>query len=166
VRTAVKSLLVGMHNPAIHGLFVGMSWPKLFGELPSFRESLCILVHDLGYLQQTTLDGDDNRHPEFGAKMARLLGEEFWLLCITHSRDYAKQLHQPLSKLGYADKYSVLLYPDWLFKRLIYSGGEAAEYHRTTKTRKWGFPVDVKLIKKSYRIWFTEGDGRNFAAQA
>ncbi len=156
LRTAAKSLLIGMHNPLIHGLFVILSWVKLFRKLPSFFEALCILVHDIGYLQQTTLDGDDNNHPQLGAAMCSLFGEKYWLLCLTHSRDFAKLLGKPLSKLGYADKYSVLLYPDWLFKRLIYLGGEAAEYHRTTKTRKWGYPVDVKLIKASYRRWFRE----------
>lgn len=142
-----------MHNPLIHGLFVTLAWIKLYGKMPSLLEALCILVHDFGYLQQTTLDGEDNKHPELAARMCRLFGRKYYLLCLCHSREYSQKLHRPLSKLGYADKCSVILYPNWLFKWLITIGGEAEEYHRTTTTKKWGYPVDVKLIKKSYLEW-------------
>lgn len=154
LKPAFRSYLLGMHNPIIHTATVVMAWSRLFCILPSIKEFLCILVHDIGYLGQASIDGKDNHHPEFGARMCYLLGQQYYELCIAHSRDYAKSLDLPLSKLGYADKGSVLMYPNWLFKRLIYLGGEADEYHRTTKTRKWGYPVDVRLIKADYEQWF------------
>jgi hypothetical protein len=153
MRTAVRSYLVGMHNPIIHSATVLVAWIKIYKGLPSIKESICIFVHDIGYLKQTAIDGDDNNHPELGAKMCRLFGPEYFNLCIAHSRDYAKKLKLPLSKLGYADKGSVLIYPNWIFKRLIYLGGEAQEYHRTTKSKKWGYPVQVRLIKADYQRW-------------
>jgi hypothetical protein len=86
--------------------------------------------------------------------MCRIFGEYYFRLCIAHSRDYAKKFGLPLSQLGYADKYSVLIYPDWIFSVLIHLGGEAEEYHKTTKTGKWGVPIDVRRIKSDYRKWF------------
>lgn len=134
MKTAPRSYLAGMHNPVIHSATVVVGWIKIFRKLPSVREFVCILVHDIGYLQQASLDGPDNKHPELGAYMCRVFGEQYFELCIAHSRDYAKKFGLPLSALGYADKYSVLVYPDWVFNLLIHLGGEAEEYHRTTKT--------------------------------
>ena len=157
ITTAQRSYLAGMHNPIIHSATVIIGWIKIFKCLPSVKEILCIIVHDIGYLKQKSIDGKDNHHPELGAQMCgKLLGSSYYNLCIAHSRDYAKQKGLPLSKLGYADKYSVLAYPDGIFKYLIKFGGEAEEYHKTTKTKKWGFPVQVELIKAQYRKWVNE----------
>lgn len=156
MRTAQRSYLIGMHNPLVHSIAVLMAWIKIYRQLPILKEGLCIVFHNIGYLSQTSIDGMDNHHPEFGARMCGLMGRDFFNLCIAHSRDYAMRFNLPLSKLGCADKGSVLMYPDWLFKRLIMLGGEAQEYHKTTKTRKWGFPVDVRLIKADYRRWMEQ----------
>ena len=154
MRTALRSFLLGMHNPITHSLSVLIAWIRIYHSLPSPKEMICILFHDVGYILQSSIDGADDRHPELGAWFCgRWLGQKYYLMCIGHSRVYAKKLRIPLSKLGYADKASILVYPNWLFKRLIYSGGEAQEYHRTTTTRKWGVPVEVKLIKADYRRW-------------
>lgn len=128
-------------------------WIKTFKAMPSLGETVCIVFHDIGYATQDTIDGADNRHPELGARMCGVLGQKYYDMCIAHSRDYARKLGLPLSKLGYADKGSVLQYPDWFFKRLIVLGGEAQEYYQTTKTRKWGIPVQVCLIKADYQRW-------------
>jgi hypothetical protein len=157
MKTALRSYLVGMHNPIIHTATVLVSWIYIYRSFPSVKELVCILFHDLGYLKQTSIDGADDRHPEFGAYLCgSWFGKKYYVFCISHSRVYAKKLKLQLSKLGFADKYSILVYPDWFFKILITVGGEAEQYHRTTKTKKWGFPVDVKLIKKDYRKWVKE----------
>lgn len=158
---AQRSFLMGMHNPILHSATVTIGWIKLFRQMPSIKEFICILFHDIGYLNQKSIDGTDNRHPEFGARMCTLFGSKYYELCIAHSRDYAKKFNFPLSKLGYADKYSVLIYPNFLFKWLIKIGGEANEYHNTTKTRKWGFPVQVELIKADYEKWVRENASFN-----
>jgi hypothetical protein len=151
----LRSVLIGMHNPIIHGLLVSFAWKKIYRKVPNLKEALCILLHDIGYIKQDFIDGKDDKHPELGAKICgQLLGKDYYILCITHSRDYAKKLRLPLSKLGYADKYSVLLIPDLIYKPLIYLGGEAQEYHKTTKTKKWGYPINTKLIKADYRKWW------------
>jgi hypothetical protein len=157
MKTAPRSYFAGMHNPILHSATVIIAWIKIYKHSPSIKESICILVHDIGYLKQTSLDGSDNRHPELGAMMAQTaFGKKYYELCLAHSRDYAKKYKTPLSKLGYADKYSILILPNWIFNLLIHLGGEAEEYHRTTKTNKWGKPIDVKRIKADYQKWFAK----------
>ncbi len=151
----LRSVIIGMHNPIIHGLLVVLAWRKIYRKSPSLKELVCILLHDVGYIKQDFIDGNGDKHPELGAKICGwLFGKEYYILCITHSREYAKKLNLPISKLGYADKYSVLLIPNLIYRPLIYAGGEAQEYHRTTKTRKWGYPIQTQLIKDDYRKWW------------
>lgn len=151
----LRSVTIGMHNPIIHGFLVVLAWHKIYRGFPSFKELMCIILHDVGYIKQDFIDGDGDRYPELGAKICGyLFGRDYYVLCITHSREYAKKLSLPLSKLGYADKYSVLLIPNLIYKPLIYLGGEAQEYHKTTKTKKWGYPIKTQLIKDDYRKWW------------
>ncbi len=151
----LRSIIIGMHNPIIHGLLVVLAWRKIYRKSPSLKELICILLHDIGYIKQDFIDGNGDKHPELGAKICGwLFGKKYYILCITHSRNYAKKLNLPLSKLGYADKYSVILIPNLIYKPLIYLGGEAEEYHRTTKTRKWGYPIQTQLIKDDYLRWW------------
>lgn len=150
-----RSVLIGMHNPLIHGLLVMIAWKKIYRTTPTLKETACILLHDIGYIKQDFIDGKDDKHPELGAKVCgQLFGKDYGTLCLTHSRDYAKSLGLPLSKLGYADKYSVLLIPNIIYRPLIYAGGEAQEYHKTTKTKKWGYPIKTHLIKEDYKKWW------------
>lgn len=155
----LRSVTIGMHNPIIHGLLVFLAWKKIYRKSPTIKELVCILLHDIGYIKQDFIDGKGDKHPELGAKVCgKMFGKDYYILCIAHSRDYAKRLGKPLSKLGYADKYSVLLIPNIIYKPLIYLGGEAQEYHRTTKTKKWGYPINTKLIKEDYLKWWKENE--------
>jgi len=154
MKTGLRSYLVGMHNPILHTIVIVIAWIRMYHGLPSFKELICIMLHDVGYIKQATIDSPDDKHPELGAWLCgAMLGRKYYFLCIAHSRIYAKKLNISLSKLGYADKGSILAIPDWVFRLMIFSGGEAQEYHRTTKTKKWGFPVDIKLIKADYARW-------------
>jgi hypothetical protein len=155
MKKGLRSYLFGMHNPFVHVFFVYRACHKIYNKRPGIKETVCILLHDIGYIHQDFLDGPEDHHPELGAKISGwLFGQEYYNLCIAHSRDYAKKNGIELSKLGYADKYSVLLMPDRLYHHIIYAGGEAQEYNRTTKTKKWGYPIQVALIKKDYQKWW------------
>ena len=156
MRLTWRSYIIGMHNPTIHGLAIVKAWIKLYYKLPSPKEAFCIVFHDIGYLWQNKIDGPEDKHPEFGARLCGLMGKSYFEMCICHSRVYAKKYTLDLSKLGYADKASLLMLPNWLFKNMIWIGGEASEYHRTTKTRKWGYPINVCLIKADYQKWLSE----------
>jgi len=153
----LRTVLIGMHNPIIHGILVSLAWKKIYKKYPTFKEMICILFHDVGYTTQNIIDGENDTHPELGAKICGFLfGEEYYYLCIAHSRAYAKKTGLPLSKLGYSDKYSIILIPNIIHKVLIYSGGEAQEYHRTTQTKKWGYPINTKKIKEDYKKWWSK----------
>ena len=155
MKKGLRSFLFGMHNPILHGTLVYIAWVKIYHSYPNWKETICILLHDIGYVNQDFLDGPYDIHPELGAKIClKLFGSEYYRLCLLHSRDYAKRHMVNISKLGYADKYSVLLLPNWIYHYVIYFGGEAQEYNKTTKTKKWGLPIDVKLIKEDYRKWW------------
>jgi hypothetical protein len=77
MRVGTKSLLFGVHQVFIHPIFVTMAWIKLYG-LPTWKEFICIVVHDWGYWSRKDIDGDEGKsHPELGAKLAgKLFGEE------------------------------------------------------------------------------------------
>jgi hypothetical protein len=152
VKATWRSYIIGMHNPIVHGLGIVEAWIKLYRCLPSVKECVCIFFHDIGYLRQNEIDGVSDRHPEFGAEICGLMGEQYYWLCICHSRSYAKKLNKPLSKLCYADKACLLMYPGWFFKRLIWIGGEAATLHQAGDDR-WGIPVNVYLIRREFAGW-------------
>lgn len=79
----LRSVTIGMHNPIIHGFLVMLAWKKIFHQNPSFKEIVCILFHDIGYINQNFIDGDDDKHPELGAKICGwLFGKEYYILCI------------------------------------------------------------------------------------
>ena len=153
----IRTLIIGYHNPLFHGYYVTKAWLKIFKEFPTIKELICILLHDIGYINQSELDGKNNTHPELGAKICgKLFGEEYYNLCIAHSRDYANEIGISLSKLGYADKYAPLLIPDKLYITSLYLGGEAQEYHRTTKSKRWGIPIQISKVKATYQEWWDE----------
>lgn len=155
--TGPRTFLIGMHNPIYHSLFVILAWKKLYNQYPTIKEFICIVLHDVGYIVQRCFDCETDNHPVYGARICDwLLGMEYYQLCIRHSRAWAVKNGFELSKLCYADKYSILLTPNWLFKFMIYLGGEAQQYHRTTKTYKWGYPIDVNKIKADYQTWFNK----------
>lgn len=150
----LRSVLFGMHNPIIHGIFVYLAWIRIYHEIPSLREIICILFHDIGYIKQNIIDGDSDKHPEMGAKICgQLFGKEYYNLCIAHSRDYANKLNLSLSKLGYADKYCVFMTPNLLYLIIGYTGGEAKIYFEDTKNMKWCYKR-INIIKEGYKKWW------------
>jgi hypothetical protein len=125
-----RSLIFGVHQFAWHPFTVWLAWIWLYRELPSWRETVCIVVHDWGYWGKHSMDGPDGKtHPELGARIAgRLLGPGYKLLCLYHSRSYAKMHATEPSKLCWADKTSILLDPsDWYLTRARLTG-ELKEY--------------------------------------
>jgi len=153
VNTGLRSYIAGMHHPIFHSAAVTIGWIKLYSQLPSIKEFLCIIFHDIGYIAQKYVDGPDDRHPELGARMCSIFGTQYYILCATHSRDYSRKLKLHVSKLCYADKYALLVYPNWFHWLLIHFGGEVYEYYSKVEGNKWGCPVDIRLLKADYNSW-------------
>lgn len=130
MRVGTKSILFGVHHFILHPLLVWISWKLIYGKNPNIRETICIILHDIGYIFCKTMDGEDGeRHPELGGKIANILfGKEFGDLVKFHSRSMALIYGESVSKLCLPDKLSFLLYPKYLYIFLGRMSGEIEEY--------------------------------------
>ncbi|MPN31377.1 hypothetical protein SDC9_178851 [bioreactor metagenome] len=93
-------------------------------------------------------DADGQRHPELAAKIAGwLFGEKYRLLCLYHSRHYAKQAGAEPSKLCWADKMSIIFDPWFFYLPRAWASRELFEYRDN---------ADGVLIGKSapHREWY------------
>lgn len=130
MKIGTRSVLFGVHQFIWHPLTVGLAWRRLFNVWPSWRQWVCIAVHDLGYWGKPNIDGAEGRtHPEVGAAIAEyLLDGGYGDFTLYHSREYAKLHHARPSELCWADKYSVLCEPRWFYLLRARLSGEVAEF--------------------------------------
>lgn len=130
MKVGTKSLLFGVHQFAWHPFTVWRAWRHLYGSSPTWRECVCIVVHDWGYWGCSNMDGEEGEaHPNVGAAIAgRLFGPAYHDLVLLHSRSLSKRLGREPSKLCWADKFSMLYdwEPFYLFRARL--TGELAEY--------------------------------------
>jgi len=134
MKIGTKSVLFGVHQFLWHPLTVGVAWKRLYKVWPTWREWVCIFVHDLGYWGKPNIDGPEGReHPVFGANLASDLLDRkgsmtYFDLTLFHSREYAKvNKHEP-SLLCWADKYCVTVEPRWFYLFRARLSGEVQEF--------------------------------------
>ncbi|WP_242833825.1 hypothetical protein [Desulfosporosinus sp. OT] len=144
-----RSLLFGVHQFLWHPLTVWLAWKELYGN-PSWKETVCIALHDMGYWGKKSMDGSDGvRHPEAGAELVgRMFGEEYRQLVLGHSRSYAKLHGIDPSKLCWADKLSIKYERWWLYLPRAWASGELKEYRAVADHKRF---VDKN---ESNRKWF------------
>ena len=133
-----KTLLFGVHQVFIHSVLVTWAWVKLYGSVPTWREMLCIMIHDIGYWGRPSLKcADGDKHPELGAKIAgKLLGPEWSDFILGHSTFYCKRNGLEPSKLMAADKFWHCLVPLWFYKILAVPTGEFRHYRELKHARQ------------------------------
>ena len=91
------------------------AWKILYKKAPSFKETICIFVHDLGYWGKNYYtDMSNSGHAELGAKIAGWLfdkkGSNFYRnLVLGHSSAACKKYGLKKSKLERPDEYSWLI---------------------------------------------------------
>jgi hypothetical protein len=129
VKVGTKSLLFGVHQFAWHPFTVFLAWRKLYG-LPTWREIVCIIIHDWGYWGCSDMDGQSgSQHPFLGAKIAgKLLGALYWQLVISHSRSLCSKANILPSRLCWADKLCIAYDPAWFYLIRARLSGEIKEY--------------------------------------
>ena len=129
MKVGTKSLLFGVHQFIIHPIVVYRAWKYLYGR-PTWREVICIIIHDWGYWGKPNMDGvEGERHPELGAKIAlKLFGIKYRDLCIYHSRHYARLTGDEPSKLCWADKLSISMEAKWFYLLRARLSGEIKGY--------------------------------------
>lgn len=134
MKLGTKSLLFGVHQFAWHPITVWLAYRRLYGRKPSFRESVCILVHDWGYWGCSTMDGQDGiNHPFAGARIVSVLFDRAdsttWFdFCVRHSRTLSQRRMVTPSRLCWADKCSMMHDPWWFYAFRARLTGELAEY--------------------------------------
>lgn len=153
MKMGTKSLLYGVHQVALHPLFVAIAWRKLYGRWPRDpRVWLAFIVHDWGYWGCPNMDGPEGKaHPYRAAFWFAVLfdryprrkttvqysGLDVWSrirlgpwgkFCLYHSRSLARRDSKGVSKLCAPDKLGAFLMPRWLYLRLARWTGELDEY--------------------------------------
>jgi hypothetical protein len=141
MKIGTKSLLYGVHNIIWHPVTVLLAWIELYG-WPSWKETVCIVVHDWGYWGSPNMDGPEGeRHPTVGAMIAKNyldtwknlysaepMSWKYYDLCLYHSRHYARSCNREPSKLCWADKLSIKYDPWWFYLTRAWLSGEIDEY--------------------------------------
>lgn len=150
MRTGTKSLLFGVHQFLWHPVTVWVAWVWLFRKIPTWREFVCIVIHDWGYWGKDKMDDKEGeRHPEVGARIAdRLFGADYRDLVLLHSRHYARNTGEDPSPLCWADKTSIIFEPWWLYLPRAWASGELDEY-RTIAASSGFIPMT-----SSHREWY------------
>jgi len=149
MRIGTKSLLFGVHQVFWHPVTVLLAWRQFYG-WPSWRELVCIVVHDWGYWGAPNMDGTEGeRHVTGGARIAgALLGREYYELCLLHSRHYARKWQLSPSRLCWADKLSLTYDPWWFYLPRAWLTGELFEYRHIASNA--GFIS----LRSTHREWF------------
>ena len=150
MRTGTKSLLFGVHQFVWHPVTVWLAWVWLYRDVPSWRETVCIVVHDWGYWGKAKMDDSEGeRHPEVGASIAgRLFGPSYAELCLLHSRHYARRCSQNPSLLCWPDKFSIIFEPWWFYLPRAWASGELKEYRENADV------TGVITEQSSDREWY------------
>jgi hypothetical protein len=177
MKTGTKSVLIGAHQIIIHTITVFLAWCELYG-FPNWKEFICILLHDIGYVGLSNIDGWEGvRHPDYSAAfIAGLFGEQiqktesgsepyiftgtYSQLVLYHSRNAAARFNATPSKLCWADKLSVKYDPWWLYLPRVIISGEIEEFRELanqfgeiplSKTnREWYRWAQARMIRKAY----------------
>jgi hypothetical protein len=105
------SWVFGCHSIG-HTILVIRAWKKLYQNYPSFKECICIFLHDIGHIGKQYLDDDEQKkqHWQLGASLAeKLFGNWAWWFVAGHDKNSDVQQ----SKLYKADKYSWYIAPVW-----------------------------------------------------
>lgn len=129
MRIGTKSVLFGAHCFFIHPWFVALAWWQLYGFPLDPRLWIAFFVHDLGYIGKPNMDGPEGEtHPQLGAAIMGLFGQQWHDFTLLHSRFYARAVGKPHSRLCAADKLATALTPRWLYLTLVRLTGEIDEY--------------------------------------
>jgi hypothetical protein len=159
MKTGTKSLLFGVHQFIWHPITVYIAWIWINKSLPNWKETVCIIIHDWGYWGKDNMDDEEGeKHPEWAANWARKhldihiknwfypKQNEYYELCLFHSRHLARYYNAKPSRLCWPDKLSIIFEPWWLYLPRAWATGELYEYREQAKA--------FIPLSASHREWF------------
>jgi hypothetical protein len=157
MKQGTKSVLFGVHQFIWHPITVYLAWVDIYRKLPSFWETVAIVVHDWGYWGKAKMDdAEGEMHPVFGAKLIRAMRFFFFgsheqanniaFLVAFHSRYLAARFGVEPSKLCWPDKLCMKYDPSWFYLLRARLSGELAEYRLNA--------VQHIPLSESNRSWF------------
>lgn len=149
MKIGTKSLLFGVHHFIFHPITVYAAWCSIYKSQPTWQETICIIIHDWGYWGKNNMDGEEGEsHPKWAAKVAKKLFkyDYYYDLCAYHSRSYAKKDGAEPSKLCWADKYSIVFDPWWLYLPRAWATGELKEYRQVCSDSGYILSTESNLI--------------------
>jgi len=114
ISEGTKSILFGAHSP-IHSILVTIAWYKVYGNWPTWKELICIFLHDIGYIGTNYITDKSNAgHAELGTRLVhRWFGAYYGHLILGHSSSARLKFGIPVSKLELPDDYSWVIAPMW-----------------------------------------------------
>jgi hypothetical protein len=130
MKVGTKSLLFGVHQFALHPIFVALAWWKLYGFPRDPRLWVAFVVHDWGYWGKKDIDGNKGKgHPMLGGRiMARL---------------FDRRMFDPMPVNQYWDKDHVqprmAMYGDQSFP--VGKWGQFTLYHSRHFAKRVNMPV-------------------------
>jgi len=162
MRVGTKSVLFGVHQFIWHPATVFFAWRELYGKWPTFKEAVCIVVHDWGYWGCPNMDGPEGEmHPIYGALIASSICDKddhtYLDMVLFHSRHFADAAGALPSKLCWADKLSCKFDPWWFYLPRAILTGEIKEY------RQRAADFGAVPISASHREWYKWAQPRMMA---
>jgi hypothetical protein len=151
MKIGTKSLLWGVHQIFWHPLTVTLAWRELYKKWPSWKEFICIFIHDWGYWGCSDMDGAEGMdHPRYAAVLATIYLDDvsskrkypfeegtYSYLCLFHSRHFAKKLGYNPSRLCWADKLCYKYDPVWFYVLRAKLSGEIKEYRALPQSQNF-----------------------------
>ncbi len=159
MRVGTKSVIFGVHAILVHPFFVAYAWSRLFGFPWDPRLWLAFVVHDVGYLGKSNMEGPEGQqHVVLGGRiMGWFFGPKWQGFTLCHSRHWAESVGKGYSKLCLADKLAFVLTPARLYIPMARFSGELREYMRVSSERQLGGRVsnfELSLLKsRDPRVW-------------
>ena len=159
MRVGTKSVIFGVHSILVHPFFVAWGWSRLYGFPWDPRLWLAFLVHDVGYLGKSNMEGPEGQqHVVLGGRIVGwLCGPEWRDFVLGHSRHWAEKVGKKYSKLCLADKLAFVMTPAWLYIPMGRLSGELREYMRVSSERQLGGRVsnsELSLLKsRNPQVW-------------
>lgn len=145
MKIGTKSLLFGVHQFLYHPLTVTLAWKELYKSWPSWKEFVCIFIHDWGYWGCPNMDGKEGEdHPVWAANVVSFWFDTNFREIFNNERKTRKYYNRDELKNMEATEWK------WYYFCLLHSRHYAKKHHMIPSRLCWA----DKLCYKYDPVWF------------